>query len=109
MAKEIHSFISILRKEDDFGIPVFERCLDSSTVAIGDIIGKLDELTKAIQDRNFIDVGSWIADAWTDIATAEESCTGDDGQPEIPQLSGYMDELSKLLRIISVFSKLIGN
>jgi hypothetical protein len=103
MAKEISTYISILRTEDAFEIPAFEQCLSSSTVAFKDIIGTLDELTKAVQDRNFTTASSWTANAWKDIMTAEKSCRGDDGQPEIPQLSSYMDELRKLLRIISAF------
>ncbi|KAJ4798573.1 hypothetical protein LUZ62_049819 [Rhynchospora pubera] len=109
LTNKIHDFVSSLEKKSAFSTPAFERCLKSSAVAIKGIAGRLNDLAKAVRDRSYADVSLWFFEAWTDLETAEQSCTGHNGQPQIPQLSRYLDDLRRLLRIILVFFGIIGN
>lgn len=70
---------------------------------------RLNDLAQAVHNRSFADVGVWISDAWTDAMSAGKICTGHHGQPKIPQLSNLINDLRKMLRVISALIKLDEN
>jgi hypothetical protein len=98
-----------MEEETALAVPSYEQCLKSSAVAIKDIVEQLYHLAEAVRTRSFADVSVWISDAWTDATSAENICTGNQGQPKIPQLSNLINDLRKMLRVISALFKLNAN
>jgi hypothetical protein len=98
-----------MEEETAFAEPSYEQCLKSSAVAVKDIVEQLNHLAEAVRNRSFADVSVWISDAWTDAMSAEKICTCQHGQPKIPQLANLINDLRKMLRVISTLFKLDTN